>query len=56
MDAKRQLGARANGLHEAVDGVSGKRAAALGLKDESIRFVPKADIGVSFNDFVGTGR
>src|SRR5215472_9614745 len=29
--------ARANGLHEAVDGVSGKRAAALSLKDESTR-------------------
>jgi hypothetical protein len=21
-----------------------------------VRFVPKADIGVSFNDFIGTGR
>src|SRR6516165_722424 len=37
MDPKRQLGALANGLHEAVDGVSGKRAAALGLEDESTR-------------------
>src|SRR6516164_8203907 len=37
MDPERQLGALANGLHEAVDGVSGKRAAALSLKDESTR-------------------
>jgi hypothetical protein len=21
-----------------------------------VRFVPKADVGVSFNDFIGTGR
>src|SRR5215470_13661159 len=34
MDPKRQLGALANGLHEAVDGVSGERAAALRLEDE----------------------
>ena len=33
VDPERQLGARANGLHEAVDGVSGKRAAALGLEE-----------------------
>src|SRR6516164_9165443 len=39
MDSKRQLGARANGFHEAVDGVSGKRAAALGLEDEGPRRV-----------------
>ena len=32
MDPKRQLGTLANGLHEAVDGVSGKRAAAFGLE------------------------
>src|SRR5215472_10321173 len=31
--------ARANGLHEAVDGVSGKRAAAFSLKNESTRRV-----------------
>ena len=37
VDPKRQLGALANGLHEAVDGVSRKWAAALGLKDESTR-------------------
>src|SRR5215471_17256076 len=37
MDPERQLGARANGLHEAVDCVSRKWAAALGLKDESTR-------------------
>ena len=24
--------------------------------DQYVRFVPKADIGVSFDDFVGTGR
>src|SRR5215831_8787068 len=34
MDAERQLGARANGLHEAVDGVSRKWAAALRLEDK----------------------
>ena len=34
MDPERQLGARANGLHEAIDGVSRKWTAALGLKDE----------------------
>jgi hypothetical protein len=25
-------------------------------RDRHVRFVPKADIGVSFDDFVGTGR
>src|SRR5262249_3593035 len=39
MDPEWQLGALANGLHEAVDGVSSKRAAALGLEDESTRRV-----------------
>src|SRR5215469_7253472 len=39
MDSERQLGARANGLHEAVDGVSGKRAAALSLEDKGTRRV-----------------
>jgi hypothetical protein len=35
MDPKRQLGARPNGFHEAINGVSRKWTAALGLKDES---------------------
>jgi hypothetical protein len=40
MDAKWQLGARANGLHEAINGVSRKWTAALGLEDEGPRRVP----------------
>src|SRR6516225_1212399 len=40
MDPKRQLGALANGLHEAVDGVSRKWTAAFGLEDEGPRRVP----------------
>src|SRR3974390_3269023 len=35
MDPERQLGAFANGFHEAINGVSRKWTAALGLKDES---------------------
>src|SRR6516165_10163906 len=37
MDPERQLGALANGFHEAINGVSRKWTAALGLKDESTR-------------------
>ena len=37
MDPEPQLGARANGFHEAINGVSRKWTAALGLKDESTR-------------------
>ena len=37
MDPEGQLRALANGLHEAVDRVSGKWAAAFGFKDESTR-------------------
>ena len=35
VDPERQLGARANGFHETINGVSRKWTAALGLKDES---------------------
>jgi hypothetical protein len=31
-----QLGARANGFHEAVDGVRRERAPALGLEDRDL--------------------
>jgi hypothetical protein len=37
VDPKGQLGPIADGLHEAIDGVSRKGAAALGFKDESTR-------------------
>src|SRR3974377_1344481 len=37
MDPERQLGAFANGFHEAINGVSRKWTAALSLKDESTR-------------------
>ena len=37
VDPERQLGALANGLHEAVDCVRRKRPAALGLEDKSTR-------------------
>jgi hypothetical protein len=40
VDPKRQLGALANGFHEAINGVSRKWTAALGLKDGSTRRVP----------------
>jgi hypothetical protein len=30
--------------------------ADIGERNWDVRFVPKADIGVSFDDFVGTGR
>src|SRR6516164_3593851 len=40
MDAKWELGARANGLHEAVDGVSRKWTPAFGLEDKGARRVP----------------
>jgi hypothetical protein len=30
--------------------------ADIGGRELNVRFVPKADIGVSFDDFVGTGR
>src|SRR6516164_5075073 len=39
MDPERQLGALANGFYEAINGVSRKWTAALGLKDESTRRV-----------------
>jgi integrase len=40
MDPERQLGALANGFHEAVDGVRRERPAALSLEDERTRRIP----------------
>ena len=40
MDPERQLGALANGLHEAVDGVRRERTPALSLEDERTRRIP----------------
>jgi hypothetical protein len=40
MDPERQLGALANGLHEAVDGVRRERPPALSLEDERTRRIP----------------
>ena len=40
MDPKRQLGALANGFHEAVDGVRRERTPALILEDERTRRIP----------------
>src|SRR6516162_6772219 len=37
MDPERQLGALANGFHEAINGISRKWAAAFSLKDGSTR-------------------
>jgi hypothetical protein len=40
VDPERQLGALANGLHEAVDGVRCERTPALSLEDEGARRIP----------------
>ena len=40
MDPERQLGALANGFHEAVDGVRRERPAALSLEDKRTRRIP----------------
>ena len=40
MDPERQLGALANGFHEAVDGVRRERTPALSLEDEGARRIP----------------
>ena len=40
MDPERQLGALANGFHEAVDGVRRERTPALSLEDERTRRIP----------------
>jgi hypothetical protein len=40
VDPERQLGALANGLHEAVDGVRCERTPALSLEDERTRRIP----------------
>ena len=40
MDSERQLGALANGFHEAVDGVRRERTPALSLEDERTRRIP----------------
>ena len=40
MDSERQLGALANGLHEAVDGVRRERTPSLSLEDEGARRIP----------------
>ncbi len=40
MDPERQLGALANGFHEAVDGVRRERPPALSLEDERTRRIP----------------
>jgi len=40
MNPERQLGALANGFHEAVDGVRRERPPAFSLEDEGTRRIP----------------
>jgi hypothetical protein len=57
VDAAERIGARFHKPNAAIwVRCHGARLADIGIKPRDVRFVPKADISVSFDDFVGTGR